>query len=143
MPKGKRTGPGGDHIRSMTDKGAAAYPGETVKGTYGDCSDSAMMAGQGSSNLSPPGSEGMGAPMTGSGLPPARGIELGMRVPPTGMGTLPPGPNADPGLRAECGLPPGPNADPGMPAASPLPPGPSDLDQGDPETGITPAGPPL
>lgn len=141
MPMGKRTGRGGDSIRSMTEKGPAMYPGETAHGTYGDTSDSGgVVAGPGATNLSPPRGEGMGHPMTGRGLPPANGINLGMEPPPC---PLPPGPEVDPGLPIKCELPPGPNADPGLPVACPLPPGPGDMEQGDPETGITPAGPPI
>ncbi len=144
MPKGKRlskeTYYSEYETKGMTGKGPAYYPGEVSHGTYGDTKDSTMMAGQGSSNLSPPGSEGMGAAMTGAGLPPASGINLSMAPP---ASPLPPGPEVNPGLPIKCELPPGPNADPGLAAPSPLPPGPGDLEQGDPETGITPAGPPL
>lgn len=133
-----------DSIRSETEKGPSSYPGEAVQGCAGDTSDSGgVVAGPGAVNLSPPRGEGMGNPMTGVGLPPGIGAGMAMNPPPTGEGTLPPGPPADPGLRHECGLPPGPAVDPGLPVASPLPPGPNDMEQGDPETGITPAGPPI
>lgn len=129
-----------DSIRSMTEKGPASYPGETVHGAQGTEDSGGVVAGPGATNLSPPRGEQMGNPMAGVGLPPAGGINMNMAPP---ASPLPPGPPVDPGLPIQCGLPPGPNADPGQPVASPLPPGPGDMEQGDPETGITPAGPPI
>lgn len=129
-----------DTIQSKTMKGPANYPGEVVHGAGGSQDSGGHDAGPGSINLSPPRGADMGSPMAGSGLPPANGINMGMSPP---SSPLPPGPPVDPGRPIACGLPPGPNADPGMPAASPLPPGPEDLNQGNPETGVTPPGPPL
>lgn len=133
-----------DSIRSETEKGPASYPGEAQHGCAGSEDSGGVVAGPGATNLSPPRGEGMGNPMAGAGLPPSGGVRLDMQVPPTGLAALVPGVPADPGLPIQCGLPPGPNADPGLPVASPLPPGPiTDMEQGDPETGITPAGPPI
>ena len=145
MPQGKRlskeTYYSEYETKGMTGKGPAYYPGEVSHGTYGDTEDSGgVVTGPGAVNLSPPRGERMGDPMAGVGLPPANGINMNMAPPGS---PLPPGPEVDPGLPYKCDLPPGPNADPGLAAPSPLPPGPMDLDQGDPETGITPAGPPL
>lgn len=140
MPMGKRMQRSADSIRSKTEKGPASYPAEAVQGTYGTEDSGGVVAGPGATNLSPPSGEAMGDNMMGAGLPPARGISLEMA--PT-MCPLPPGPAVDPGPPADCPLPPGPNADPGPPVACPLPPGPMDMEQGDPETGITPAGPPI
>ena len=128
MPAKKRMQPSADTIRSQTMKGPANYPAEAVHGSYGSHDTGGKNAGGGSSNLSPPNAENMGSPMTEAGLSPARGIDLSMTPPPTGLNTLPPGPNADPGMPISCGLQPGPNADPGMPVPSPLPPGPDDLE---------------
>lgn len=140
MPMGKKMRQSRDTIQSETMKGPANYPGEAAHGSYGTEDSGGVVAGPGASNLSPPRGEGMGNPMTGRGLPPANGINLGMAPP---ASPLPPGPPVDPGPPIVCGLPPGPNADPGLAADSPLPPGPGDMEQGDPETGITPAGPPI
>lgn len=140
MPMGKRMQRSADSIRSMTEKGPASYPSEAVHGTYGTEDSGGVVAGPGATNLSPPRGEDMGSAMAGVGLPPANGINMGMTPPPC---PLPPGPPADPGMPIYCELPPGPNADPGLPVACPLPPGPGDMEQGDPETGITPAGPPI
>lgn len=95
---------------SRTEKGPAYYPGETVHGARGDCQDSMGYPGSGSVNLSPPNARGMGAAMTGAGLPPANGISLVMggnsgnpsppgpvdvdvpcAMPPLGEASLPPG----------------------------------------------------
>lgn len=143
MPAKKRMQQSADTIQSQTMKGPANYPAEAVHGSYGSMDSGGKSGGGGSANLSPPNAAGMGNPMTGSGLPPSSVMDLSMTPPPTGEGTLPPGPAANPGMPIACGLPPGPNADPGLPVASPLPPGPGDLDQGKPDTGITPPGPPV
>lgn len=143
MPKGRPIPLSPDVIQSETMKGPANYPGEAVHGTYGTQDSGGQMGGGGSINLSPPRGEDMGNPMKGSVLPPANGINLNMAPPPTGLGTLPPGPEANPGMPIACELPPGPDADPGMPVPCALPPGPDDLEQGKPDTGITPPGPPV
>ena len=140
MPMGKSMERPADQIRSQTEKGPASYPGEAVHGTYGTQDSGGVAGGSGSINLSPPRGADMGHPMTGAGLPPAGGVNMGMTPPPC---PLPPGPEADPGMPIKCELPPGPNADPGLPVPCPLPPGPTDLEQGHPETGISPPGPPI
>jgi hypothetical protein len=140
MPMGKKIAAAPDRIRSMTEKGDSAYPGEVVHGAYGFEDSGGVAAGPGAQNLSPPRGDEMGHPSTGVGLPPSGGINMSMTQPPC---PLPPGPEVDPGLPIKCELPPGPDADPGLPVACPLPPGPTDMEQGAPETGITPAGPPI
>lgn len=143
MPKGKRMGASADTIESQTMKGPANYPGEAVHGHYGTMDSGGQTAGGGTNNLSPPRGSDMGNPMAGVGLPPANGINMGMVPPPTGEGTLPPSVPANPGLPLKCELPPGPDPDPGQPVPCALPPGPEDFEQGNPESGITPPGPPL
>lgn len=140
MPSGKRMKRPADTVQSKTMKGPANYPGESVQGAYGSQDTGGKMAGGGGVNLSPPNAAGMGNPMAGSGLPPAASINMDMQAP---ASPLPAGPPVDPGPAVRCPLPPGPNADPGMAAPSPLPPGPEDLNQGSPDTGGTPPGPPL
>jgi hypothetical protein len=140
MPMGKPIQRSADTIKSQTMKGPVSYPGEVVHGTYGTQDSGGQGAGPGATNLSPPRGGDMGNNMAGAGLPPANGINMGLA--PVAC-PLPPGPEVNPGGPADCPLPPGPNADPGQPAPCPLPPGPTDMEQGDPETGITPAGPPI
>lgn len=96
---------------SRTEKGPAYFPGETVHGVAGDCCNVSVKPGPGTQNLSPPNARGMGAAMTGAGLPPANGIALSMEgnsgnpsppgpvdvdvpcsMPPMGEASLPPGP---------------------------------------------------
>jgi hypothetical protein len=90
-----------------TEKGPAYYPGETVHGAAGSSGDKGH-PGSGSVNLSPPNARSMGGAMTGSGLPPANGINLGIAEP--RGNPLPPGPAVDPMMSDDHGrgLPPGP-----------------------------------
>ena len=126
MPEGKDIDPT-YYGMSKTEKGPDYYPGEVKHGTYGDCADMKSMPGSGQNNLSPPNAASMGGAMTGSGLPPAQGINLGIEQPrpnpcppgcsvepamgagPTGESTLPPGvPCGDHNVGNPGQLPPGP-----------------------------------
>ena len=113
---------------SYTEKGPAYYPGECTKGAHGENLQSGK-PGAGTVNLSPPNARSMGTAMTGSGLPPANGINLGIDEPM--YNALPPGPvdarvAVPMPTTGEAALPPGPPCgehdvgDPGQ-----LPPGPS------------------
>ena len=108
---------------SKTEKGPAYYPGEVVHGAKG-ADNKSESPGAGSINMPPPNSGSMGAAMTGSGLPPANGIPLGMSG--NNGNPMPPGPAVDPMMSADAGrgLPPGPECgghDVGNPGE--LPPG--------------------
>ncbi len=96
---------------SKTAKPADYYPGETKHGAAGGSSDTAM-PGSGTQNLSPPNARGMGAAMTGAGLPPANGIPIAIAQP--RGNPMPPGPVDVDGAcpmpaMGEAALPPGPS----------------------------------
>lgn len=95
---------------AKTEKGPAYYPGEVVHGADGANNQSGS-PGSGSVNLSPPNARSMGSAMTGSGLPPANGINLGISE--GGPNALPPNPvdarvPCPMPVMGEAALPPGP-----------------------------------
>ncbi len=133
MPKGKGYGdkdtdPTYEGM-SYTEKGPAYYPGEVEHGAAGANNQSGK-PGAGTINLSPPNARSMGAAMTGSGLPPANGINLGIAEPM--YNELPPGPVE---ARVSCSMP--------TTGEAALPPGPpcGEHDVGNP--GQLPPGPPV